>query len=132
MNFARPKPRRPSEPALPMINVVFLLLIFFLMSAQIAPPPLLAVTPPRTEAPNEAKPEARAEHTLYLGAKGEIAFGPLSGDAVWAALRDLPQAEGATLHIRADAALPADDLARALSRASVEGFDRIFLVTAPR
>ena len=33
MDFSPPKPRRESEPALPMINVVFLLLVFFLMSA---------------------------------------------------------------------------------------------------
>ena len=38
MEFSTPRMRRAAEPALPMINVVFLLLIFFLMSAQIAAP----------------------------------------------------------------------------------------------
>jgi len=38
MEFARPRHRRPLEPIVPMINVVFLLLIFFLMSAQIRTP----------------------------------------------------------------------------------------------
>ena len=38
MRFASPPRRSPPESVVPMINVVFLLLIFFLISAQISPP----------------------------------------------------------------------------------------------
>ena len=47
MDFA---PRRPARPAreniVPMINVVFLLLVFFVMTAQIAPPDPFDIAPP--------------------------------------------------------------------------------------
>jgi len=128
MNFSRPKPRRVSEPALPMINVVFLLLIFFLMSAQIAPPPPFDVTPPQADAPEQAE----ADHTLYIAPDAALALGEVSGGAVWAVLSELAQSDAITLLIRADAALPANDLARVLSRASALGLSDIRLVTAPR
>ncbi|PRY92881.1 biopolymer transport protein ExbD [Hasllibacter halocynthiae] len=35
----RPRPRRRAEPAVALINVVFLMLIFFLVAGQVAPPP---------------------------------------------------------------------------------------------
>ena len=55
MRFAPPgaRPRRPRESAVPMINIVFLLLIFFLMTATIAPPAPFAVTPPAAERAGE-------------------------------------------------------------------------------
>lgn len=46
MDFAPPKRRPRAESIVPMINVVFLLLIFFLMTAQIAPPDPFEVAPP--------------------------------------------------------------------------------------
>lgn len=39
MQFDLPQRRSRPESVVPMINIVFLLLIFFLMTAQIAPPP---------------------------------------------------------------------------------------------
>lgn len=128
MNFARPKPRRLSEPALPMINVVFLLLIFFLMSARIAPPAPFAVAPPEAV----AEGEAHGEHTLHIGADGLLAFDAAREDGVWAALGGIETPETATLLIRADASLPANRLAEVLSRASQIGFGEIRLVTAKR
>ena len=44
-------PRRPAlEPALPLINVVFLLLVFFMVAGQVAPN-RIDVTPPETRMP---------------------------------------------------------------------------------
>ena len=44
-------PRRPAlEPALPLINIIFLLLIFFMMAGQIAPN-RIDVNPPETRVP---------------------------------------------------------------------------------
>lgn len=110
MRLPRPQTRRRGEAVVPMINVVFLLLVFFMMTSQIAPPAPIEITPPT------ATPESPAdrEATLFLSVDGTPAFEELRGDTVWPALSALP--EGATLTIAADAALPVEDLARILSR----------------
>ena len=48
MNFAPPRnPRMAQDRAIvPMINVVFLLLVFFLMTASLTPPPPREITAP--------------------------------------------------------------------------------------
>ena len=111
-----------------MINVVFLLLIFFLMSAQIVARPPFDVTPP--EAETAAMPAG--ELRLHISAEGLLALGDLTGDAVWRALSAIEAREAQPLLIRADAALPAAELARVLAQAATLGFARIELGTAPR
>ncbi|WP_244905883.1 ExbD/TolR family protein [Rhodovulum imhoffii] len=118
MKFTQPRPRRVAESVVPMINVVFLLLIFFLMSAQIAPPDMGQVSPP--EGPGENLPEAG--DVLVVDASGRMTYGPLQGDAALAAL------EGGVI-LRADAALPAQDLARLLARLAAAGHGDLRLVT---
>ncbi len=127
MDFSQPKPRRHTEPALPMINVVFLLLIFFLMSAQIVTPPPLDVQLPRTargEAPQE-------DLRLHMSADGALALGDLREAAVWEMLSQTRAADTRVL-IRADAALPAADLAVVLGRLSALGFEGVQLATDQR
>ncbi|NBD30115.1 MAG: biopolymer transporter ExbD [Alphaproteobacteria bacterium] len=110
MRIPAPARRPRSEAIVPMINVVFLLLIFFMMTSRIAPTPPFAVTPPT------ATPEALAEGkaVLWIAPDGLLAFGALRGDAVWPALAALPA--DATLTVTADASLPATRLAAILSR----------------
>ncbi|MBL4543543.1 MAG: biopolymer transporter ExbD, partial [Rhodobacteraceae bacterium] len=68
MRLAAPRPTRPREPVVPMINVVFLLLIFFLMAAVIAPPEPFGVTLPRAAADDPpATGGARQGHAERLG-----------------------------------------------------------------
>ncbi|ARB44866.1 ExbD/TolR family protein [Alloalcanivorax xenomutans] len=58
MNLEDNSPRRPPlEPVLPLINVVFLLLIFFMVAGQLAPRPTVDVTAPNSaEAATEEDP----------------------------------------------------------------------------
>ena len=128
MDFSSPKPRRQAEPALPMINVVFLLLIFFLMSAQIVSPPPFEVTPPTSEDMKGAGTDLR----LHVSAQAELALGDISGDAAFQALSAVENPEDIPLLIRADAALPAKVLARLLARISELGFENVQLATTPR
>jgi len=128
MDFSYPKPRRQSEPALPMINVVFLLLIFFLMSAQIVAPPPLDVTPPvaaRADAPQE-------DLRLHIAANGLLGLEDAIGPAVWDSLAQIQGPATAKVLIRADAALPAAELAKVLARLSALGFGDIQLATDQR
>ncbi|MCL3882319.1 biopolymer transporter ExbD [Marivita sp. GX14005] len=117
-------PRRASrEPVVPMINVVFLLLIFFLMTAQIAPPAPFDIALPSSQGDGD---EMRA--TLYVSAAGEIAFGELRGPS---ALERSARAE-APLRLVADAGLDAAVLARVLGDLAALGATRIELVTEGR
>lgn len=124
MEFQRPSPRPRRETILPMINVVFLLLIFFLMTAQIAPAPPFDITPP--DAASEATDTP--PRTLWLSAEGRIVHDDLSGDAALAALA---AGDGPVL-IRADAGLPAADLARLMRQLADMGVRDLRLATLSR
>ena len=110
MQIPAPPRRRRAEAIVPMINVVFLLLIFFMMTSRIAPAPPVEVSPPRAAPQTLAEGEA----VLWVTAKGDPAFGDLRGAAVWPALAALPA--DVPLTVTADAALPAARLAAILSR----------------
>lgn len=126
MQFAPPRPRRrPAENIVPMINVVFLLLIFFLMTAQITPRDPFEVAPPASHSGDSAD----GHDVLYVSAEGRLAYSGALDEAVFAALatRQLP----GPLLLRADASLGAADLARLLPRLAAAGVADVALVTAP-
>lgn len=120
----QPKPRR--EVMESMIDVVFLLLIFFLMTAQLAPPDPMEVTLPLGAA-GEA---IELDDTLFVGADGTLAYEEARDEAVFAVLaaRTSPVA----LRLRIDAGLPAPDLARLLRKLAEVGQQRVTLLTVPR
>jgi biopolymer transport protein ExbD len=118
-----PRMRRTArEPIVPMINVVFLLLIFFLMTAQIVPP-----APFDLNLPNASGEEDAGQTTLFISADGEIAFDTHQGDAALAlavaATADTP------LRLYADAALSAQTLAKVLGQLTALGATRVEIVT---
>ena len=105
-------PRRPrGESIVPMINVVFLLLIFFLMTSRLSQPDPFEVTPP--DAAAEMQPDAGP--VLFAGARGRLHFDGAEGDAALARLA-AASGQGGTVQLRADAALEAKTLARILRR----------------
>ncbi|AQS47716.1 hypothetical protein BMG03_07825 [Thioclava nitratireducens] len=130
--FTDPPRRSLPEPLLPMINVVFLLLIFFLLAATLAQPTPFEVTPP--EAAGEGKTDPGAL-VLFANSEGEIAYGEARGDAALAALGAAARnaraecgacADGLTL--RADGQLPGDALARLMPQLAELGFTDLKLV----
>jgi biopolymer transport protein ExbD len=123
MDFGARPPRPRGESVVPMINVVFLLLIFFLMSATIVPPDPFGATPPEASTAETAG----REDTLHIGADGALAFGPARGEAALAAVP-----AGRPLLVRADAGLAASDLARILSRLAAAGVTDIRLAAVAR
>jgi biopolymer transport protein ExbD len=115
----------------PMINVVFLLLIFFLTSATLrakAPVELTLPVSPLAEASDPAR-----DAVLYIAADGLWHYGAEQGRA--AVLAELQSAllQGAetefTLKLALDATLPAQDLARALVDFAAIGVGRVDLIT---
>ncbi|MBN2761331.1 MAG: biopolymer transporter ExbD [Rhodobacteraceae bacterium] len=119
MDFAPPsRPRGPRESVVPMINVVFLLLIFFLMSAQIAPPDPVDIMPPSVALAD--RPAPTDMQVLWLGGEGVL----LTADGLAPDMGAL----GSAVSLRADADAPAADLARVLRDLASAGVREVTLV----
>ncbi|MFS4580643.1 ExbD/TolR family protein [Phaeobacter sp. C3_T13_0] len=121
-------PRRPrGESIVPMINVVFLLLIFFLMTSRLAQPEPFEVIPPEAGLDAEAKSDA----LLYIDAEGRMHFDGNEGPAALAALAAAARADGTadgTVQLRADARLHATKLAKILRQLAAAGLSHAELV----
>ena len=120
MDFTDQPRRRNGENIVPMINVVFLLLIFFLMTAQIAPPEPLEVNPPQSQDGEQTDGTA----ILFLSATGGIAFEALRGDE---AISRFAEVEDGL--VRVDADLPAADLAKTLATLRAFGVADVGIIT---
>jgi biopolymer transport protein ExbD len=117
-----PLPRRPrAEGVVALINIVFLLLVFFLLTATIAPPEPLPVDLPAADLARAAGDPAEP---LHVGADGALAWGAARGEAVFAALASAPAAE---LALRADAGLDGAAFAALLARLRGLGVETVTL-----
>lgn len=121
MDLSPPPRRRSGESIVPMINVVFLLLIFFLMTSQLQSPDPFEVTPP--EATSDA--EGTAEPVLFVSPDGQVAFEDHEGAAAIAALA---AQDVSVLQLRADTGMEAKKLAAILRDLSGAGLSRVELV----
>lgn len=110
MHIDMPKRRPRGESIIPMINVVFLLLIFFLLTAQISPSTPFPVTPPDSS----SDIRAQAQDVLYVSATGELAWNEARGDDVWPLIA--ARTDDGPVQIRADASAPAAMLAAHLKQ----------------
>lgn len=122
MDFSRPEKRQPGEQILPMINVVFLLLIFFLLSSQIAPRAPFPVVPPRVDSTGKAEPGA----TLFMAADGRLHFEGPTGAEAMTALAAKAGSIG-TLTLRADAEASGHAVAALITKLRTAGVARVVL-----
>ena len=122
MNLSPPPARQMVGDVIPMINVAFLLLIFFLVMARLAPPEPLDVAPPLA-----GGAETEGETVLFVDAKGTIALDAHRDEA---ALNELKNRSGPVL-IKADADLDAVTFARLLAQLAEMGRTDIRLATVP-
>lgn len=127
MDFSEP-PRRPrTESIVPMINVVFLLLIFFLMSSNLSQPEPFEVAPPRSN--SDLEPEV--DRVLYVDRSGRTSFEGIEGKAALDALASTSSTDS-VIQIRADGALEAKAMARLLSDLAKSGLSSVELVVVPQ
>lgn len=125
MEFSRSKPKSTvNENIVPMINVVFLMLIFFLMSAQIAPPPPVEINAPLSQ----FEVDPTGELDLFVTAQGVVFFGEVTGSE---AMARLAQSGTETVKLHTDAEFPAQELAKLLSKLADLGVTTVELVTRP-
>ena len=127
--------RRPAADTeariLPLINIVFLLLVFFLLAGRLEPASPVPATPPEaaTEAPDRATPMR-----LHLGRDGALAIDgeivPRDGLEAWLTERTGPQGLPA-VRVIADAGAEASVLIGILDSLAAAGAAEALLVTRP-
>ena len=124
MRLDPPSRRRQDENIVPMINVVFLLLIFFLMTAQMTPPSPVQITPPSGQGTAHTQDAPR----VYIDQSGEVYFTTAQGaDAIAAVV----SSQFEILDIAADQAVDANVLIARLQQLNPTGQTRIELIIAP-
>ncbi|MBO6519755.1 MAG: biopolymer transporter ExbD [Rhodospirillales bacterium] len=134
MAFGKPLRRRPDEDQriMPLINVVFLLLIFFMVAGQLSKTDPVTIDPPVSE--SETEPDARRLR-LLITADGRVL---LRGEDT--AIDDLPRmladalAEGAhkTVHVKADGDADVQHVIAILDRIKAAGAEKVKLLTSAR
>lgn len=124
--------REQGENVIPLINIVFLLLIFFMLAGTLMPPDPFAVTPPEARAGLET--QAPDEGLLLLSSGGDVAFegAPTSLEAlpekVESRLRDNPSLD---LTVKADARVSTHHLLDVMDALRSAGAERLLLLTTP-
>jgi biopolymer transport protein ExbD len=132
MRFTRPRPIRDSEANLiPLINVVFLLLIFFMLAGRLAPTAQVALEPPRSDSTRSADPTPLV---VLIDRTGRTTVNGESVDDETLAERvaDGLASEGPRIQIKADADLDAIALIHLLDRLRTAGVEEIDLLTLGR
>ncbi len=113
-----PRRRRPDE-IVPMINVAFLLLVFFLMSAVITLP-----APVDIAAPSTSELSGNADNvTLFVTSAGEL----IGADGL--VVQDLSEFTGGPVTVSADATYPANLFVRIVGDLRNSGVTEIYLIT---
>lgn len=124
-------PRRRSEDdrILPLINVVFLLLIFFMIAGQLSATDPFEVEPPVSASAAEPGEE---EIVIHVAADGQLA---LDGDEVQeaamlsAVAERMQAARPGPLRLKADGDLPATELVALMERLREAGVENLTLLT---
>lgn len=119
------------ERILPLINIVFLLLIFFMLAGSFSQSPPFEIDPPGSQAP-EARDEPR--RILHVGQDGRLALGEheLSMEQLAVALSDDNGEPPARIWIKADAGLEANRLVALLEILRSARVESVRLLTVQR
>ncbi len=127
LSLKRPRRQNDDDSVLPLINIVFLLLIFFMVAGQLSAADPFRVDPPRSAA--EGAPEGELAEIL-LSADGRIALDgePIPREALAARLAARPDPE-APVRLKADAGIAAEEAVALMEILREAGVRRLRLVT---
>lgn len=124
-----PSPKRSQrneDSILPLINIVFLLLIFFMLAGSVQTYLPFTLTPPET---GHADHEDVKPNLLSIAADGRMALGstPIQVSELSTRLGNRDPAQA--LQVEADAALPVTDLTKILADLRAIGVAQVRLIT---
>ena len=131
MNFKGRERDDVSLDMTPLIDVVFLLLIFFMLTASFTQAQRLKVELPKAEQGENAQDQNK-EWVIEIDAQGNYALNgeALAGEQLTVRLRELPdRSEDTVIQIRADAKSEHQAVVRALDAARAAGLTHIGLAT---
>jgi len=129
MKLPAPKTRRRSENLVPLINVVFLLLIFYMVTATLVRPDLFPVLPPTSKSKTDATSE---QARILLTADGRLALDNRAidraalGPRIAARLAEKPKLR---IVLKADARVPAKTLLAVMDLLRKAGLRKVVLTT---
>ena len=133
MRLPAPPPRPAREPIGPLVDVVFLLLVFFLLAGTLEPAPPLQVEAPRSGQADSGT-EAGPTLTLFLDADGRLGLdGQVvdAGDQGPILAKRLPEQTGRPVRLIADAEAASGRVLSLLAELRRLGAGEIALVTRP-
>lgn len=129
MRFEPPRPRNEEERVLPLINVVFLLLIFFMLAGRIAASDPFEVAPPRSASEGVVQ---RHDMLVLIDAEDRLA---LDGEIMTkAALQEAVAdriAGSRRVRLKADGQAEAAGVVALMQTLRESGVERLKLLTVP-
>jgi len=131
MHFPERRPDPTEERILPLINVVFLLLIFFMLTGSLSMSEPFDIEPPASQSQSAHEPEAVM---ILMARDGRLALDNTAMpedrllEAVAEQIREHPEA---TITLKADARLPANRLVRFTQALHAAGLEQLRLLTLP-
>ncbi len=131
MRFENPRPRNDEERVLPLINVVFLLLIFFMVAGRLAPSDPFPIEPPPTA--NGEAAEVR-DMLVLVAADGRLALDGevLAEAALEAAVAGRLAEQAATeVRLKADGGAEAVRVVEVMELLRDAGVEGLRLLTVP-
>jgi len=130
MKFRRRPPRQEREAMIPLINVVFLLLIFFMLAGRLTQQPPFDWTAPDSR--SERAPGTDGV-VVHVAADGRIAVAgrAVRLDGLRAAVQEAAAEGVGPVHLRADRAAEANRVIAVLTQLRMAGVDAVRLYTRP-
>lgn len=128
MKFTPERQRPEPETMIPLINVVFLLLIFFMIAGSIAKAPPFEWQAPDSR--SESRPGQSAS-VVHIARDGRLALDgePTDLAGIASAVRTRDQAAAESVHVKADARVAARRVMAVMSRLREAGVETIRLFT---
>lgn len=122
--------RSGDDGVLPLINLVFLLLVFFMVAGQLKQPSPFAIDTPTAPADNEAIARTTDMMSISVSAGGELALD--SVEISHQALREsLRRKNPPMVKLRADAAISAGEFQTVIETLDRAGIQRVLLEVQP-
>ena len=125
MRFALYPSRVKKESIIPMVNVIFLLLIFFLMTSSFIIPDPFELDKPYADSSNKVSTEER----LYISKTGKVFISDKVNENAW---RYLEKNTPEKLLLIADSSFPAKDLLNISEKLKELGIIELNLLTNQR
>jgi biopolymer transport protein ExbD len=128
MKLQRPTRRGEPENMIPLINVVFLLLIFFMLAGKLGQQDPFPLAPPTSE--SERAPGERPA-TVYVGPDGKTALGDevMALNALETAVRDRLGDGARVVRLKTDKAVDANRVIDVMDALRQAGVSRVTLLT---